>query len=760
MNEIYDYIEAGFRIFGIYSADANGLCECGNPNCDPRSLYKHPRLSNWQQSPQWSDEQIETFTLLGHFNTGFGALCNGWLIIDIDARNGGVASFEQLCMDIPEAATSKYIVNTGSGNGSQHHYFKLLEPVPMVQGLKQYPGIDFKTSGYVIAAGSLHLSGARYERAIGFPQDIETAPQILIDLLKKPERTRVDYNGSAVDVGEQDIQNLLSHISASLGYEDWIRIGMAVHHCTDGLGFALWDDWSMTGKDYPGGESLARHWHSFGKSSNPAGYGTLMHHAREGGYVEDVTFEYDIGEPQAVSLDTSAIDLLRPPGFVGELAAWINDQCLFPRESLAVAAALTSVSNLAGMRFFDEMDNIGPNIVAFCVAGSGTGKEKIIQSYLQIMRAAGIQGAVHGGIKSDAEIYRNLIRHQAAMYCIDEVSTILKRLDNASKRGGASYLEGVIGTVMSVYSKSNGYLPVTGDLKEEIKAALIKEISRCDRQIDNLAADSSTAGDRTRIEREIERIKRDLKNIDDGIDSPYLTLIGFTMPAMFNELMTFEQATNGFFARAMTFVDLETNPRRKAKFTPRKMPMNLENAIRTLWQPGYYSSIETVSRVEYRGEKTGVPTTPEARQLLDEAYNAFYELAEEHKGATGLEAIPRRGYELTAKVSLLLAIPSGVRTEEHVLWAYALAKRDLDLKLKMTYATANESDDGLASRVLSLVTKDHGETLGVICNRLRGTTKAQVGALLQKMVEAGMLKMVISEHVINKSEIKTFFASK
>jgi len=314
--------------------------------------------------------------------------------------------------------------------------------------------------------------------------------------------------------------------------------------------------------------------------------------------------------------------------------------------------------------------------------------------------------------------------------------------------------------VMSIYSKSNGFLPVTGDLKEDIRAALLKEMARTERQLDDLIMDSSTETKRKRLERDIERIKHDLDTIDNGIDSPYLTLIGFTMPAMFNELMTFEQATNGFFARAMTFVDLETNPRRKANFTPQPMPERLGYAIQNLWAPGYYSPEEPIGRVEYRGEKTGVPTTTEARLLLDEAYNAFYELAEEHKGSTGLEAIPRRGYELTAKVSLLLAIPSGVRTAEHVRWSYALAKRDLDLKIKMTYATSNENDNGLAARIMSLLTKDHGETLGVICNRLRKTPKAQVEALLKKMIEQNLVYVVDSEHPANKKIVTRYFSTK
>lgn len=749
MSEIYDYVEAGFRVFGIHGVDDKGACECGNPKCE--ALFKHPRISNWQSVPHWSDEQLETFDTLGHFSTGFGALCAGWLVIDVDARNGGVDSFSLLCQDMPAAGEAAFVVNTGSGNGSQHHYFKLPEPVAMVQHHHRYPGIDFKSSGYIVGSGSMHASGAQYERERGYPQDIADAPSELVCLLRKPERHRVTLDGSAVDVSDAELSELLGYISPDMTYEEWVKIGMAVHHCTGGLGFDLWDDWSSRGEKYPGSSQLERHWHSFGKAAHPAGYGTIMHYARQGGYVDDVTFEYqpsdDAGGDDALSLD--AVDLMRPPGFVGDLTDWINSQCLYPRENLAVAAALSAVSALAGMRFVDAMDAMSANLIAFCVAGSGTGKEAVAQAYLKIMRAAGIQGAVHGGFKSEQELYRNLIRHQAAFYCVDELGLVLRKLENASKKGGASYLEGIIGTVMSVYSKANAFLPVTGDLKEEIRESLVKELSRAEKRLDDLPADSSSASKEERLTSGIERIRTALDRINDGLDSPYLTILGYTTPVTFNDLMTFEQATNGFMARAMIFTDLETNPKRKKGF--RKAPLGdaLASAIRNLWAPGVYDMMDVAERVEYRGDKTPLPTTEDAQTLLDAVYEHFHGGAEDHKGRTGLEAIARRGYELAAKVSLLLAMAEGVRTAEHVRWAYALAKRDVETKIKMAYATAHEDDtSGLAARVLSLVTAEHGETVAVLCNRLR-KPKEQVEALVAKMVDQGMLRRVECKHPRN-----------
>ena len=731
MTDHTDYIEAGLRVFGLYGVK-DEMCECGNPDC--KAYFKHPRTSAWQHTPQWSDEQIEMMEEMDYFKTGFGVIVSGLLVVDVDARNGGVPSYEKLTALIPAVKESGFIVETGSGGGSKHVYFSLPEPIAMVQTHKEFEGIDFKTSGFVVGSGSVHASGNLYETLVGEPCDITPAPQALIELLRKPERHRAVIDGAAIDVSDSDLRDMCAFIDPSCDHETWIRVGMALHHATQGSGLSLWDDWSAGGDSYPGYEQLDKRWQSFGKSSNPVSLGTLMHYAREGGYVEPVDFvptvTFDIPE---TPIDEMTIDLLRPPGFVGDLCAWINGQSLYPRESLAVAASLTAISNMAGMRYRDELDGMTPNIIAFCVAGSGTGKEAIGKAFAEVMRLADLSPALYGAFKSEQELYRNLLRHQPAYYSIDELGIQLTKIKNAMSRGGASYLEGLLGAVMSVYSKADSFVPVTGDLKEEIRAQLGKEYAAINKQLDD------GRGNTDLLERKLKTVERQLSTIDQGIDSPYLSIIGYTTPATFDGLFDFEQATNGFLSRAMIFKELENNPKRKPSF--KKMPMTeqMQNTLFTLRHGGSYSVVQD-ARIEHTAQKVGVPTTPEAADLLDKAYNEFWTIAEQHKNQTGLEAIPRRGYEMAAKVSLILALPGGLRTEEHVRWAVAMAKRDIQEKLKLAYTNSAESDtDRLAAKIMSLVSQDHSETIGVIRNRCRSFDKGQVDAVINKLVDAGQL---------------------
>ena len=751
----YDFIDAGIKIFGLYGAKGD-LCDCGNPDC--KALFKHPIASNWQHTPDWSDEQLETMDEMGHFDTGYGVLVQGLLIVDVDARNGGVESFSKLCkdLDMDLLSESGLAVSTGSGGGSMHLYFNCPDGA-YVQHTDKYKGIDFKTSGYVVGPESLHKSGNVYEVIHGSPDDITDAPETLLKVIEKPEYHRAEFNGASVDVNDDDIKDMLSHISPDTDHETWYRTGMAIHHITSGQGFALWDDWSSIGEKYPSSQTLEKRWHSFGKSSNPVTFGTLAHYAEQGGWVSkggEVTFISDLEEVEEDDeIDISGVDYNRPPGFVGDIAQWINDQCLYPRESLAVSAALTSIGNICGLRYIDAQDGMTTNLFAFGVAGSSTGKEAVQQAWLKIMNAAGISGAVHGAFKSEQEVIRNLIRHQMAAYSVDELGITLAKVKNAQKRGGASYLEGLIGVLMSAFSKADGIMPISGDTREEVSKILQTELAVCNKKIDENE-------DKTGFfERKKPQLERALLNIEQGIESPFLSIIGFTTPVTFNNLVDFEQATNGFLSRALISNDLETNPKRKSKFKKRPMDDQMAYTLANLYAPGEYSG--DIERIEYYGDKIKIESTSDAQTMLDNVYQSFWDMAEQHKGRTGLEAVPRRGYELCAKISTILAAPEGLRTKEHVRWAYAIVKRDVEYKLKLAYANMKEEEsqggDAVLAKIMNCVRKDHGETEGVIVNRCRPHAKDLVKDMIAKLVESKQIKAVEDTHKRNKKPIIKYY---
>jgi hypothetical protein len=706
-----DFIDNGYAIFGLYGAK-DGLCDCLNPKC--QALFKHPLISNWQHTTPMDDEQLECGELTGQFETGYGVLCKGLLVIDVDARNGGIESYERLVADIPEIAQSGLIVETGSGGGSRHLFFSVQGGISLQQHLNKYMGIDFKSSGFVVGAGSIHNSGKRYRVVYGSPSEITTAPERLLELLVRNHT--VDNNSysttSSSSIG--DMLNMLNVIDPDCNYEQWYRIGMAIHHETKGgeSGFTLWNDWSKKGKKYPDLQALQARWNSFGKSSAIVTVGTLVHYAEEAGYVTPVEFEnVDYFEEET---NMSIFDRFNPPALAGRIVSFVNSKSRFPRENLAVAAALMAISSACGLRYRCKDTGTTANIFTFGVAGSGTGKENILQTYTSLLDEAGIVSAVHGSIKSEQEIYRNITHHQAAFYAIDEMGEMLSKIQGARKKSGsAAYLEGIIGTLMSIYSKANGIQLITGDAKREMQKELSIKISSVMRKIEN---NEATAADKENL----TSLKSQYEESEKGIVNPYLNLFGLTTPNRFYELLDNDMAENGFFARAFIFKEDEDNPRKNSSYTELDTNDREFKAIGNILSNMHHGGYTASSRIERLGELEYIPTSASGKNIRETIANHFWEMGEVQKETQGMVALTRRGAEMVNKLALILAIEDGEIRDEHLLWAFEFVKDDL--RSRILIAHSNSTDDGglaVLSKITSRLDTVNGLSFAVLQNKTK-----------------------------------------
>ena len=167
----------------------------------------------------------------------------------------------------------------------------------------------------------------------------------------------------------------------------------------------------------------------------------------------------------------------------------------------------------------------------------------------------------------------------------------------------------------------------------------------------------------------------------------------------------------------------------------------MEMALAGLYTGGDYDS--QAFRIEHYGERIAVPTDAKAHEMLDAALHWFEAEAHDHKARSGLEALYLGAYELVSKVSLILAAPEGLRTAEHVRWAFAMIRRDVEEKALLVTANQEEegshSSRGLMARLAQIIGSDEGETLGVIKNRTRKYKADDVEKALSKMVAAGVL---------------------
>lgn len=447
--------------------------------------------------------------------------------------------------------------------------------------------------------------------------------------------------------------------------------------------------------------------------------------------------------------DTSGVDLLSPPGFVGDVAKWIDGQCRYPRRRLAVASAILTVGNIGGLRHEDGHDGVTANMLAFCVAASATGKEAVQQAMAELHRVAGVAPALQGAIKSEQEIMRNLIEHQAAFYIVDEIGIFLGKVRNAQKRGGAAYLEGVFGAIMSAYSKANTHLLLGGDTKRELRKSFAGLLGK--------AQDDGNA-------QAIARFERMLRMVDTGLERPFLSVMGFTTPSTFDGVMDGETATQGFVGRALIVSEKDINPAARKGFRRAEMAPALASRLATMYQGGSFDmAASDRARVEFDGARTVVETEPEAARMLDLISDWLLSYADEmgeHTGEASVAMI-RRSYEMVAKVSFILAIPGGVRTPDHVRWAFAYVREELDAKIALVFANDNASqrpDESIAARIMSYLDPEKGVSAKVLASRMKMKPDA-LDAILQRMQAAGMVTSQLGKKAY-KGEIPVVWVPK
>ena len=134
----------------------------------------------------------------------------------------------------------------------------------------QYGFETFSTAGFVTFTGNI-LPGCEmlgYEDRIA---DVDEATRSL-SLRRFGASSSATFDPDDFMAGREprlglsieEMQTYLSYLDAGMGRDPWLRVGMALHHETDGddTGFALWDEWSSEGHNYPGTEALRHQWES------------------------------------------------------------------------------------------------------------------------------------------------------------------------------------------------------------------------------------------------------------------------------------------------------------------------------------------------------------------------------------------------------------------------------------------------------------------------------------------------------------------
>ena len=759
-------LEAGWVVFPLHQIvkDAHGSlsCGCGDVKCS--AIGKHPRASSWQHTGVFDAEQLAYLEdeagqffgnqLLRHHGVLLPA--SSLLVVDVDGRNGGWASADKLAHIRAQAG---YIVKTGSGDG-EHWYFHIpaeWHGKSLVTGLKDYPGIDFKSTGFVVGAGCDHFSGKRYEAIHDAPDEVDTAPAELLEMLHRAERTRFVMDGATIDYSHEDLAGIVMGIrNGGRDYERWIRVGMGIHHATGGTddGYGLWLQWSAQSPAHDD-HQMPMKWHSFGKSSSIVTIGTLIEWARADGWQAPIVFT-DKTDWGPLPEPTGSIDLLTPPGLVGEVCAWINSRCAMPRENLAVAAALQIVSNAAGLHYLVAGRNTSLNLITFAIAASRTGKGAVKRCINDVNRALGLARAEHGKFKSSQELVRNAIHHQPVIYTYDEFGKQLEKLAGSGK-GKTPYLEDLMAELIAMYSEATGVHQVSGDVKRELMEEADKEISKACKAADLGDKESPSDYAREFPDSDLAKSLEKRRQVENGVVEPYLSFFGLSEPSSFDAAINADPwlLTGGLLGRALIFTEPDDVPEEKPHHLINNSGLPEHILMRLLsLRTGGSASIEKDERIERNGEWRYIDFDSGAQAMLTNVRQYWREVALiERDAGSGLASQALGATELCIKVAGILGAGGGFITSVEMAWAHELVKKVTHAKIRKAKADDKiESTDteergaGMLESIMTAVDQAGEITPGVLRQKIRGGRKMgpkPIQSALDHLVEVGKLQVEI-----------------
>ena len=231
-----------------------------------------------QQGGQYDLARLTTFAVAreasikrGFDGVGFAHTeAGGVITLDFDAcvTDGAVRP------DVLALVEGTYAEFSPSGKGIHATFFG--PPDILLNHKVRAEGDDFAVEAFS-SAGFTTFTGWVLDHVdiLGYEDRISPLPQHVADACN---RRFGAYRHNAVDPDDfmagrepkmglsvERMQELLDALDPDMGRDQWIRVGMALHHECEGddTGFELWDDWSSNGYTYPSSEGLRVQWESF-----------------------------------------------------------------------------------------------------------------------------------------------------------------------------------------------------------------------------------------------------------------------------------------------------------------------------------------------------------------------------------------------------------------------------------------------------------------------------------------------------------------
>lgn len=248
---------------------------------------KGPVTANWNKRDMCIAEPEVAEWLEG--NIGLAHAYSGTCAIDVDNVAAASAWLADRKVNLADLLMAPEAVRIESRPGRAKLIYKLGTPLPSFKiGKDKKAILEFRCASQNgltvqdVLPPSIHPDTGKPYTWLGdfnlLPPLPPALANIWLELARPAKVDRVKPPTKSMPDAAR-LREILSAWDPNCGYDDWLDVGMALHHDCDGreYGLAIWNEWSAPGKTYKGIGDLEFHWRSFKRDHpNPVTLASLI----------------------------------------------------------------------------------------------------------------------------------------------------------------------------------------------------------------------------------------------------------------------------------------------------------------------------------------------------------------------------------------------------------------------------------------------------------------------------------------------------
>ncbi len=386
------------------------------------------------------------------------------------------------------------------------------------------------------------------------------------------------------------------------------------------------------------------------------------------------------------------IELLRIPGFIGQVMDYCLATAPYPEPTLAFCGAATLLATLVGRKVRDAGDNRS-NLYLLGLANSGAGKDHPRKVNQRVLHAVGLASQLGDSFASAEGIEDRLLVSPTMLFQTDEIDALLISI----REGKDGRTERIMQTLLKFYSASNALYHLRVKAGQE----------------------------------------------PAHIDQPCLSIFGTAIPQHFYESLSAKMLSNGFFARMLV---LEAGRRGTGQEAPTTEVPEPILATARAWAA--FSPMSGANLGHVYPSPVVVPATPAAidllRQIRIEA-DAHYAEREAAGDQMGM-ALWARAAEKVRRLALIYACSERQErpeiSEAGVAWGWQLVAHQTRRMLAMATVHVYESDfDARQKRALQFIRAKGGAVWQWELNKaLRALSVKERGEVVQNLVDTNQVE--------------------